>query len=192
MKSNERGLRLLEFASYNNLMLANTFGPHKASRRATWNSPNGKQHNTIDYIMVMRRIRSSVNIAKTRSFPEADIGRDHELVMMTFKLRLKKVRKLGDARIQFDLEKLKDPEVAEAFHAMIGGKYAALTITGADGMDKETLIATFNTAVTNTASEILGKHRPVKQPWVTADLLGLCGKRMELKKKKKDAEGVRQ
>ncbi|KAK2185249.1 hypothetical protein NP493_241g03004 [Ridgeia piscesae] len=23
-------------------MLANTFGPHKASRRATWHSPSGK------------------------------------------------------------------------------------------------------------------------------------------------------
>ena len=32
---NERGLRLLEFASHNDLMLANTFGPHKASRRWT-------------------------------------------------------------------------------------------------------------------------------------------------------------
>ncbi|KAK2189385.1 hypothetical protein NP493_108g04017 [Ridgeia piscesae] len=94
--------------------------------------------------------------------------------------------------ITFDLEKLKDPEVAEAFHAMIGGKFAALTILDADGTDMDTLINTFNTAVTNTASEILGKHRPVKKPWVTADLLDLCDKRRELKKKKKDAEGVRQ
>ena len=122
-KSNERGLRLLEFASYNDLMLANTFGPHKASRRATWHSPHGKYHNQIDYIMVRKRFRSSVNIAKTRSFPEADIGSDHELVMMTFKLHLKRVAKLGHIRIKFDLEKLKDPEVAEAFHAMIGGKF---------------------------------------------------------------------
>ncbi|KAK2177396.1 hypothetical protein NP493_599g02057 [Ridgeia piscesae] len=52
------------------------------------------------------------------------------------------------------------------------------------------LVNTFNTAVTNTASEILGKHRPVKKPWVTADLLDLCDKRKELKKKKKDAERV--
>ena len=191
-KSNERGLRLLEFASYNDLMLANTFGPHKASRRATWHSPNGKYHNQIDYIMVRKRFRSSVNIAMARSFPGADIGSDHELVMMTFKLHLKRVKKLGHARIKFDLQKLKEPEVAEAFHAMIGGKFAALTILDADGTDMDTLINTFNTAVTNTTSEILGKHRPVKKPWVTADLLDLCDKRRELKKKKKDAEGVRQ
>ena len=31
--TNERGLRLLEFATFNDLVLANTFGHHKASRR---------------------------------------------------------------------------------------------------------------------------------------------------------------
>ena len=75
---------------------------------------------------------------------------------------------------------------------MIGWKFAALTILDADGTDMETLINTFNRAVTNTTSGILGKHRPVKKPWVTADLLDLCDKRRELKKKKKDAEAVRQ
>ena len=88
-ETNERGLRLLEFASLNDLKLANTFGPHKASRRWTWHSPNGKHHNQIDYIMIKRRFQTSVNIAKTRSFPGADIGSDHDLVMMTFKFHLK-------------------------------------------------------------------------------------------------------
>ena len=134
-----------------------------------------------------------MNIAKTSSLPGADIGSDHELVMTTVKLHLKRVKKLGHARVKFDLEKLKDPEVAEAFHVMIGGKFAALTILDADCTDTDTLINTFNTAVPNTASEILGKQRPVKKPWVTADLLDLCDKRRELKKKKnKDAEGLRQ
>ena len=190
--SSERGLKLLEFASYNDLMLANTFGSHKSSRRVTWHSPNGEHHNQIDYIMVKRRFRSSVNIAKTRSFPGADIGSDHELVLMTFKLHLKKVKKLGPTRIKFDLERLKDPEVAEAFQAMIGGKFAALTILDAADTDIDMLIDTFNTAVTETASEILGKRRSVKKPWVTADVLDLCDKRRDLKKKKNDTEGAKQ
>ena len=50
--TNERGLRLVEFASCNDLVLANTFGHHKASRRWTWHSPNGQHHNQIDYILV--------------------------------------------------------------------------------------------------------------------------------------------
>ena len=53
--TNERGLRLLEFASFNNLVFANTFGHHKASRRWTWHSANGQHHNQIDYSLVRKR-----------------------------------------------------------------------------------------------------------------------------------------
>ncbi|WP_295514203.1 hypothetical protein, partial [Thiolapillus sp.] len=53
--TNERGLRLLEFATFNDLVLVNTFGHHKASRRWTWHSPNGQHHNQIDYILVRKR-----------------------------------------------------------------------------------------------------------------------------------------
>ena len=48
-ETNARGFRQLEFASLNGLKLANTFGPHKASRRWTWHSTNGEHHNQIDY-----------------------------------------------------------------------------------------------------------------------------------------------
>ena len=43
--TNERGLRPLEFVSHNNLKLANTFCPHKPSRRWTWHSSGGDYHN---------------------------------------------------------------------------------------------------------------------------------------------------
>ena len=82
--TNERGLRLLEFATVNDLVFANTFGHHKASRRWTWHSPNGQHHNQIDYILVRKCFWSEVNSARTQSFPRADIGSDHDLLMMTF------------------------------------------------------------------------------------------------------------
>ena len=114
-ETNERGLRLLEFTSYNNQKVVNTFGPHKPSRHWTWHSPGGDYHNQIDYIMVKRCFQSSVKIAKTRSFPGADIGSDHELVMMTFKLHLQRVKNQGSIRIRFSLEKLKDPKSQKFF-----------------------------------------------------------------------------
>ena len=83
---------ILEFATFNNLVLTNTLGPHKPPRRWTWHSPDGKHNNQIDYILVKKRFRSGVNIHRTRSFPGADIGSDHDLVMMTFRVRLKKAR----------------------------------------------------------------------------------------------------
>ena len=51
------------------------------------------------------------------------------------------------------------------------------------------MITTFNTAVTKTASEILGKHRQKKKPLVTAEILDLCDKRRELKKNRSEPEG---
>ena len=68
--TNERGLRLLEFASFNDLVLANTFGHHIASRRWIWHSPNGQHHNQIDYILVRKRFRLGVNIAEHETFQE--------------------------------------------------------------------------------------------------------------------------
>ena len=74
--TNESGLRHLEFVTLNGLALANTSGYHKASRRWTWNSPYGQHHSQIDYILVRKRFRTGMNIARTRSFPGADIRSD--------------------------------------------------------------------------------------------------------------------
>ena len=46
-----------------------------------------------------------------------------------------------------------------------------------------------STAVTDTASEILGKHRQKKKPWNTAEILDLCDKRRKLRKKRFEPEG---
>ena len=78
--------------------------------------------------------------------------------MMT-RLRLKKISKPKHTRLKFDLENLKDPNVLETFQTMIGGRFAPLTIMSNEYTDIDSMIITFNTAVTETASEILGKHR---------------------------------
>ena len=192
VETNERGLRLLEFATFNNLVLTNTLGPHKPSRRWTWHSPDGKHHNQIDYILVKKRFRSGVNIHRTRSFPGADIGSDHDLVMMTFQVRLKMARKPNQPRLRFDLEKLRNPDVACTFQATIGGKFAPLVGLSDEDMDMDTMITTYNTAVTDAASEILGKERRRKKPWVTKDVLDLCDERKDLKKKRYEAEGAKE
>ena len=63
---------------------------------------------------------------------------------------------------------------------MVGRKFAPLTTMNNAGTDMDSVIATFNTAVTETASEIFPKHRQKKKPWVTGDILDLCDKRGEL------------
>ena len=46
---------------------------------------------------------------------------------MTFRVRLKKARKPNEPSLRFDLEKLRDLDVACTFQATIGGKFALLT-----------------------------------------------------------------
>ena len=111
-------------------------------------------------------------------------------MMMTFRLHLKMIIKPTNTRIKYDLEKLTDPAVEKAFQANIGGKFAPLILLENENNDIDTMItAMMNMAVTETANEILVKHRRIKKPWVTSYILDLCDKRIELKKKKGDTEG---
>ena len=52
----------------------------------------------------------------------------------------------------------------ETFQAMIGGKFAPLTIMSNEDTDIDSMITPLNAAVTKTASDILGKHRQKKNP----------------------------
>ena len=51
----------------------------------------------------------------------------------------------------------------ETFHATIVGKFAPLTIMNDADADIDLMITTFNTAVTETVSKILGKHCQTKK-----------------------------
>ena len=87
-------------------------------------------------------------------------------------------------RLKFDLDKLKDPLVAEQFEAAIGGRFGPLLLFDNDA-DIETNVENFEKATIETATEILGKKVSKKKAWITSDVLKLCDKRRELKVKKR-------
>ena len=60
--------------------------------------------------------------------------------------------------------------MACTFKATIGGKFAPLIGLSDEDMDIDTMITTYDTAVTDAA----GKERRRKKPWVTKDVLDLC------------------
>ena len=53
---------------------------------ATWHTPKGQVHKQIDFIMTPQRFKFSINKTNTKSFPNADMGSDHDLVLTTIKL----------------------------------------------------------------------------------------------------------
>lgn len=52
---NDRGERLIEFASRHSLYVTNTRFQQKESRKWTWLSPGGTYHNMIDLVLIERR-----------------------------------------------------------------------------------------------------------------------------------------
>ena len=82
--------------------------------------------------------------------------------------------------------------MACTFQTTITGKFAPLIGLGDEEVDTNTMITTYNTAVTDAASEVLlGKERHRKTPWVTKDVLDLCDESRDLKKKRYEAEGAK-
>jgi exonuclease III len=71
---NERGERLLEFASKYDLLISNTRFQQKDSRKWTWMAPDGKHTNMIDLVLVERRWKTSVR--NCRTYQGADIASD--------------------------------------------------------------------------------------------------------------------
>ena len=158
-ETKDRRLKLLNFATYNNLVLANTLGIHKPSGRWTWHSPDGTHNNQIDYILVKKRFHSGIKTARTRTFQGADVGSDHDMVMITFQTRHKNSRKPTQPRIRFDLERLNDLTVMSAFQATIGGRFAPLATLVDEDANLDSMVTHFNKAVTDTAAQLLSKLR---------------------------------
>ena len=82
--------------------------------------------------------------------------------------------------------------MACTFQATIEGKFAPLLGLRDKDMDIDSMPTTYNTAVTDAASEILGKECRRKKLWVTKDVVDLCDDRRNLKKKRYKAEETKE
>jgi hypothetical protein len=51
----DNGVRIVNFATSNNLVVKNTMFPHRHLHKYTWTSPDEKNHNKIDLILIDRR-----------------------------------------------------------------------------------------------------------------------------------------
>ena len=88
---NEAEQRLTEFHQENTLVIANTLFQQHKRRFYTWTSTDGQHWNQIDYILCSQRWGSSIQSAKTRQ--ELTVSLDCELLIVKFRLKLKKVGK---------------------------------------------------------------------------------------------------
>jgi hypothetical protein len=68
--SNDNGIRLVNLATFKNLIVKSTIFPYQDIHKFTWTSSDGKTHNQIDPILIERR-QHSIKL-DVRSFRAAD------------------------------------------------------------------------------------------------------------------------
>ena len=95
--------RLTEFGQENALVIVNTLFQQHKRRLYTWPSPDGQYRNQTGHVLCSQRWRSSIQSAKTRS--GAFCSSDLELLMVKFRLKLKKVGKTTRP-FRYDLNKI--------------------------------------------------------------------------------------
>lgn len=88
---NDAGEDFVSLCSENDLTICNTWFEQKESARHTWTSPSGNTKNQIDYICINQRYRNAILNAKAR--PGADCNSDHNPVIVTLRVKLKKLVK---------------------------------------------------------------------------------------------------
>ena len=81
-------------------------------------------------------------------------------------------RKPNQPRLRVDLEKLRNPDVAYTFQAMIGGKFAPLIGLRDEDMDMDTMITTYNTAVRYLVRNAAGKSHGSPKMFSTSVMRG--------------------
>ena len=114
---NTRGEKLLNFCASNNLYISNTrFKQPKFSREWTWESRDGSTRNKIDYVLIQQKWKSC--IYNSRSYPSADVGSDHQMVLADLKLKMK-VKPKANKCPRFEVSKLKSTETIDNYKVII-------------------------------------------------------------------------
>uniref|UniRef100_H3A0U1 Endonuclease/exonuclease/phosphatase domain-containing protein n=1 Tax=Latimeria chalumnae TaxID=7897 RepID=H3A0U1_LATCH len=109
---NKCGERVEEFCETNCLIIANTVFTQHPQKLYTWILLDGKMWNQTDYIMVNKRWRTTIKMAKT--LPGADCSIDHQLLIVKVKVKLRNIRR-EHVPVCFNLEnipKQKDDDVS--------------------------------------------------------------------------------
>ncbi|GFN98319.1 craniofacial development protein 2-like [Plakobranchus ocellatus] len=151
----------------------------------TWKSPGDETRNQIDCMMISKRYRNALLLAKT--YPSADCYSDHVPVVGKFKLKLKKNSK-PFTNIKFDLAILKTNQTIRGKNQIsVQNKFEAL----GDAEEVEQQWKNFKSAIMEAATEVIPKvKRKAKQKWMTEEILNLMEERSCSKGNKEKYEQI--
>ncbi|CAF2121924.1 unnamed protein product [Rotaria magnacalcarata] len=176
--TNENGKRLIDFCNINNLIVANTFFQHKPVHQTSWMHPEKKVWHMLDYTVVNRKFRSSVEDLRVHRMAAGTIGTDHHLLRAKVKIHLRSRKKSQHAkRIRLDCKKLRDENVVDAFQKGIKKMREAMKN---DTMTVNQKYANFVKCVKGLGQQHFqqeqNNHRKQKE-WLTDEILDIVNKK---------------
>ena len=182
---NNNGERLLECCWTYDLVIGGTLFAHPDIHKLTWCSPNGRDKNQIDHLMINGAWRRSLQDVRVRR--GADVGSDHHLVTATLKVKLRKNGPEKPRQQQFDVEKLRDPKIKNAFILKLKNKFQVLAdaenYTQTESVGIDTAWKQIRSAYTQTSEACLGRGQNRRKEWITTDTWKAIENRRALKKR---------
>ena len=174
---NNSGQRLLEFCSANDLFVTNTGFRHHLRHKTTWNSPDGRTNNEIDYILIRSRFKSFA--LNCRAYPKADCGSDHNIVAARLRLRFTAKKAITTThKVRWNVDKLQEEAQHEAYNEELA--HVLRNTQSASTIDNQW--ETIKTTITIAAKATIGKREmTAKQKWITPRTLELMEERKQLK-----------
>ena len=165
---NENGERLANFCQANELVIGGTLFPHKECHKQTWTSPDGGIVNQIDHLALSKRWRSS--LLDVRAMRGADVGSDHHLLMAKVRLRIAKVRKGESGRERFEVNKLKDLEVRDAFKLALYNRFEVLQqLTEKEQLSVDDEWRQIEQGYVETCKQVLGRANANRKEWISKE-----------------------
>jgi len=121
---NDNGERLEKRCAFNNMIISGTLFPHCNIHKLTWTFSNGRDQNQIDHLMVNSMWRRSlIDVTVRRG---ADAGSDHHLVTAKVRLKLRIAGPNKHTTPRYDISRLQDPRVKNAFVLQLRNRFQAL------------------------------------------------------------------
>ena len=165
MNGNE--ILFADFCAEHNFVIGGTLFQHKPVHIYTWGSRDGRTRNQIDQIAVSRKWTASIQDLRTRR--GADVGGDHKLLVMKFKLSLK-VKPKVQLKKMLNVGKLKREEVKEEFKVKLQNRFEVWEDMGVHDVNSHW--NEIKDVMIDVGEQVLGKQRQKKKEWLSDESWG--------------------
>ena len=147
---NDNGVRMIEFCIDNNLLIGNTWYPHKQLHKTTFVSETRGASSTIDFITYEKNARKMVK--DVRVYRSAELSTEHKLLIAKMNFSIERREKCKTFE-KINWNKLKDMEIREKYKKKLD------EVLRTQEMSQVNKWTTFKNTILKTAEEICGKKK---------------------------------